>query len=709
MLRAVADREVYVQKLHKWHLHIKMNPNNSGISPRSFFAPLMRFFEVEAYEDEVYLNSQLDRINKDIAKLSDMSNHYKPWFVFVTFNRQHDQINCLKKCFRSDFAKMCGSQPGHDAFYNGSVLNVKEAHEPTDVIYEFSDCSKLYKYFTWSFSGFMCVVMMIVAFYIVNSLLDGNPDGVAGPVAISIINVVLPPIMKYLTMFVEIHYANASRQSSLLLKLVVVRCVNAALLIYIATPFWETFSQGRIAAIQNTLLADAIFIPLIRFFDPYRILNRWYFARYAETQSALNDLYRSEEWTLAERYTDIIKSIFLALFYNAVLPSGLFISSFTVASVWCLDKYSLFRHWRRPPLFNESLSVISFYFLMIALWVHFTMTRIYFANWPYSGLYQNESAERAECSFLTCDNFDAWSTDQKTAVHTYNAFCVICFLVVICAIANQFFGKMIIKFLGLGGADTDEIEDPSTVIEFRKLTGATCYVPFIDRAQIHDQIMMVRLEDIVNRNRHTSMDPNVDYIASALTPENFPNLTSQQMDSLFGKVVSFEPEGFVNKIDGVATSNYLTKTVMNVVANGIENVKSFIPTGMKSTPNTNNSHDAEHKHLPYGWEQKVTDSGRSYYVDHNTRSTHWELPAEVVAMMESVAQQSRTSITAGYGDDDAAASKADNFRSAQSTQGRNLDCNGNELPEFWEERRDDQGKLYYIDHRNKTTQWTRPT
>ena len=705
LLRNVADREVILQKLHNWHLHVKLNPS-SQINAKSCFACLMRWAGVEGYEDEDYLNSRLNELNEKISELTSPGKTYKPWMVFVTFNRQHDQVNCLKKCFRSELAKMCGTQPGHEAYFNGSVLNVKEAHEPTDVIYEWCDCSKWYKFSTWLFSGCICVVLMVLAFFIVRALLDRG--GIGGPIAISVINVVLPPVMKYLTMFVEIHFNNASRQSSLLLKLVVVRCVNAALLIYISTPFSEKFSQESLANVQNTLLADAIAIPMIRFFDPYRIINRYYFARYAQTQSELNDLYRSEEWNLAERYTDIIKSIFLALFYNSVLPSGLFISSFTIASVWCCDKYSLFRHWRRPPLFNESLSVIAFYFLMVALWVHFTITRIYFANWPYGGLFENESTEEADCTFLHCYGFDKWTKDQRTAVFTYNSFCIICFVILVIAIANQIFGKFIVKFLGLGGAATDDVDDKdeNQIAFFRKLTGATCYVPFMVRPQIHDQLMLARLDDIVSGQRHTSIDPNVEYIPSSITKEKFPNHTNEQLDNLFGRVVSYEPEGFRSEIVGTATNAYLSSAV-NAVTTGLEKAAEFIPVGI-STLDNRNEHGAQHKHLPYGWEQKVTDKGRPYFVDHNTKTTHWSLPEDVVSNMKEVAQLSRTMSfsVASVGE---YAKKGDDSRSPQTTDGRNLDSNGNPLPEFWEERKDNTGRVYYVDHRNKTTQWERPT
>lgn len=38
------------------------------------------------------------------------------------------------------------------------------------------------------------------------------------------------------------------------------------------------------------------------------------------------------------------------------------------------------------------------------------------------------------------------------------------------------------------------------------------------------------------------------------------------------------------------------------------------------------STDAEYCSLPSGWEQRKTDTGRTYYVDHNTMSTHWKRP-----------------------------------------------------------------------------------
>ncbi|XP_036374315.1 NEDD4-like E3 ubiquitin-protein ligase WWP1 [Megalops cyprinoides] len=63
--------------------------------------------------------------------------------------------------------------------------------------------------------------------------------------------------------------------------------------------------------------------------------------------------------------------------------------------------------------------------------------------------------------------------------------------------------------------------------------------------------------------------------------------------------------------------------------------------------------------LPPGWEQRKDLHGRTYYVDHNTRTTTWERPQP--------------------------------------------------LPSGWERRVDDRGRIYYVDHNTRTTTWQRPT
>ncbi|XP_040849555.1 NEDD4-like E3 ubiquitin-protein ligase WWP1 isoform X1 [Ochotona curzoniae] len=71
------------------------------------------------------------------------------------------------------------------------------------------------------------------------------------------------------------------------------------------------------------------------------------------------------------------------------------------------------------------------------------------------------------------------------------------------------------------------------------------------------------------------------------------------------------------------------------------------------------SGNASAETLPSGWEQRKDPHGRTYYVDHNTRTTTWERPQP--------------------------------------------------LPPGWERRVDDRGRVYYVDHNTRTTTWQRPT
>ena len=47
------------------------------------------------------------------------------------------------------------------------------------------------------------------------------------------------------------------------------------------------------------------------------------------------------EWNLAERYTDMTKTLFVSLFYASVLPAGLFVSCVAFVVNYWVDKVVL--------------------------------------------------------------------------------------------------------------------------------------------------------------------------------------------------------------------------------------------------------------------------------------------------------------------------------------------------------------------------------
>ncbi|KAI4140190.1 MAG: hypothetical protein L6R39_005904 [Caloplaca ligustica] len=77
--------------------------------------------------------------------------------------------------------------------------------------------------------------------------------------------------------------------------------------------------------------------------------------------------------------------------------------------------------------------------------------------------------------------------------------------------------------------------------------------------------------------------------------------------------------------------------------------------------------------LPVGWAEKKTNEGRTYYLDHSTKTTTWSRPEP--------------------------------YTSRDPVEGT---VDPLPLPAGWEQRLDCNGRPYYLDHNTRTTQWVRP-
>ncbi|KAJ3792824.1 hypothetical protein GGU11DRAFT_692905 [Lentinula aff. detonsa] len=106
--------------------------------------------------------------------------------------------------------------------------------------------------------------------------------------------------------------------------------------------------------------------------------------------------------------------------------------------------------------------------------------------------------------------------------------------------------------------------------------------------------------------------------------------------------------------------------------------------------------DDEGNVLPDGWERRVDPQGRTYYVDHNTRSTTWYRPRSN--------QQNRTSQVSLQ----VPARNPNVTSSSPSATSSSPEYGDVPLPLGWEERRTPEGRPYFVDHTNRTTTWVDP-
>ena len=115
--------------------------------------------------------------------------------------------------------------------------------------------------------------------------------------------------------------------------------------------------------------------------------------------------------------------------------------------------------------------------------------------------------------------------------------------------------------------------------------------------------------------------------------------------------------------------------------------------------------------LPSGWDIGIDTRGRTYYVDHNTKTTTWQRPsAESLRTYEQwQGERSRVRSEANrrflYSEN---TFPGGNTASGTTEEAGTSDDGLGPLPEGWERRLQAGGRVYFVNHKNKTTQWEDP-
>lgn len=137
--------------------------------------------------------------------------------------------------------------------------------------------------------------------------------------------------------------------------------------------------------------------------------------------------------------------------------------------------------------------------------------------------------------------------------------------------------------------------------------------------------------------------------------------------------------------------------------------------------------------LPAGWERREDNLGRTYYVDHNTRTTTWNRPTagynerEQRANMEAATQVERTRHQQRMLPEDRTGAHspsqdgqpspartttppagASNANAVSMMATGATTAGTGELPPGWEQRQTPEGRAYFVDHNTRTTTWVDP-
>nr|XP_055044712.1 itchy E3 ubiquitin protein ligase b isoform X1 [Misgurnus anguillicaudatus] len=108
--------------------------------------------------------------------------------------------------------------------------------------------------------------------------------------------------------------------------------------------------------------------------------------------------------------------------------------------------------------------------------------------------------------------------------------------------------------------------------------------------------------------------------------------------------------------------------------------------------------------LPPGWERRVDPMGRVYFVDHITRSTTWQQPTMETVRNYEQWQHQRSQLQGAMQQFNQRFIVGDQ---ATINQNKEFDPLG-PLPHGWEKRTDSNGRVYFVHHATRSTQWEDP-
>jgi hypothetical protein len=305
---------------------------------------------VEKYHKLLHLNST-------IVELSQTS--YPASSVFITFENERTQRMVLEKmtvalvdAMRQN--KNALSDP--NLLFRGShVCLVEEPAEPSTIRWQDQHVTKTELAIKFITTGFV-LGLLAVSFFVISELHNINPTFSA--FAISISNAIFPTLAKMLSKF-EKHANEEQREVWLYIKIAIFRCVNSAVIILIITPYTST-TLGRnndlLAGVYNVFFAEIVTSTILQLLDIGENVKRHVLAPRAKTQEAMNLNMRGSEIFLAERYTNMTKLVFLAIWHCPLYPGVLFMCAIALFVNFFTDRFSLMRSWKPSPKLGRSMS-----------------------------------------------------------------------------------------------------------------------------------------------------------------------------------------------------------------------------------------------------------------------------------------------------------------------------------------------------------------
>jgi len=335
---------------------------------------------------------------EEIERVSK-SGGYPTTKVFVTFEHEEGQrkaLNALSTGLIAAWTDTSKNIPVTQCFRSKNVLKVEESKEPSATRWPEVHISTKKKYQERLLSWTLTLAAIIGAGFSVYGIEKINTIVAAG--FISLYNTLIPMLCSFFNSL-ESHASEGGAQESLYMKIAFARWTNTAIVICVITPFTATLNGVNLDVdnfvivksellfqVYTVLFADVVSYPIYRILDFGGVLNKFFLAPFAKNQAVINNYFQGTAWSVAERYTDITKTMFLAFFYAAIFPTSYIFCLASLIFNFLVDRYCILRLWKSHPATGTQVATISLKFMLVTVLAHSVMSAYWWSGFPFDNL-----------------------------------------------------------------------------------------------------------------------------------------------------------------------------------------------------------------------------------------------------------------------------------------------------------------------------------
>lgn len=321
------------------------------------------FKREELQEEKQQLKEKLKALKTDFE--ANPLEKFTGW-VFVTFETVKD----LKEVVRR-------KSPILHSFWTSFGSNWHPISEPNDIIWE-----------NWGVSMsrrmLLRVIVLILALLIVivnlgailflkyiQKLANGNDTkgdsigsvfvSIAISLCIGIFNFLIKTLLIFVTRF-EMFQTKTTYFASIVFKVSAALFANRALILLFVSKIlyndWGIFGSSKLTGTVFISIFITMAIDLTLFILDPTFVVRWYKRRLIRNETKIdklpflqleaNEAFEGLNFDIAEAYFLVFSSVYLAFFYQAVLPYGLLATVFEVGVKFAVIKYVLVKRCKRP-------------------------------------------------------------------------------------------------------------------------------------------------------------------------------------------------------------------------------------------------------------------------------------------------------------------------------------------------------------------------